>query len=119
MSPVIAPFITMGAVILLWRRAATKVTVSHRPCGTLPIDRVPRGARPRSRTMLVLTAVSSINTSRAGSNRPCARIRHLMPKGNELKFQAGTATKAEQEQRNESGNHGDHHGTTVALKSLA
>src|SRR5438874_12773413 len=74
MSPVIAPFITMGAVILLWRRAATKVMVSHRPCGTLPIDRMPRGARPRSRTMLVLTAVSSINTSRAGSNKPCARI---------------------------------------------
>jgi hypothetical protein len=44
--------------------------VSHRPCGTLPIERMPRGARPRSRTMLVLTAVSSINTSRAGSNRP-------------------------------------------------
>jgi hypothetical protein len=44
----------------------------------------------------------------------------LMPKGDELKFQAGTATKAEREQRNESGNHGDHahHGTAVAQKSL-
>ena len=45
---------------------------------------------------------------------------HLMPKGDEFKFQAGTATKAEREQRNESGNHGDHahHGTAVAQKSL-
>ena len=44
----------------------------------------------------------------------------LMPKGDEFKFQAGTATKAEREQRNESGNHGDHahHGTAVAQKSL-
>src|ERR1700722_19974051 len=33
-----------------------------------------RGARPLSRTMLVLTAVSSRNTSRAGSSKPCSRI---------------------------------------------
>ena len=45
----------------------------------------------------------------------------LMPKSHEFKFQAGAATKAEREQRNESGNHRGHahHGTAVAQKSLA
>jgi hypothetical protein len=38
------------------------------------INRCPRGQRPRSRTMLVEVAVSSRNTSRAGSNMPCSRI---------------------------------------------
>ena len=37
-------------------------------------QRTPRGARPLSLTMFVLTAVSSINTSRAGSSIPCSRI---------------------------------------------
>src|SRR6266536_3232350 len=69
-----APSSTIGAVILLWRKAATKVIVSHAPSGTVPITRTPRAARPLSRTMLVLTAVSSINTSRAGSSMPCSRI---------------------------------------------
>src|SRR6266481_7385113 len=69
-----APLITMGATILLWRRAATKVIVFHSPSGTWPTNRSPRGARPLSRTILVLTAVSSINTSRAGSSMPCSRI---------------------------------------------
>ena len=48
--------------------------VSQVPSGTVPITRMPHGARPRSRTRLVLTAVSSINTSRAGSSTPCSRI---------------------------------------------
>src|SRR5215216_5725770 len=69
-----APSTTIGAVILLWRKAATKVIVFQVPSGTLPITRSPRGALPLSRTRLVLTAVSSINTSRAGSNMPCSRI---------------------------------------------
>src|SRR3954466_7117824 len=56
------------------RKAATKVMVCHAPSGTLPITRSPRGARPLSRTRFVLTAVSSMNTSRAGSNMPCSRI---------------------------------------------
>ena len=49
--------------------------------GILPLQhpvglpgRTPRGARPLSLTMFVLTAVSSINTSRAGSSIPCSRI---------------------------------------------
>ena len=43
-----------------------------------------------------------------------------MPKGDELKFQVGAATKAEGEQRNEGRNHRDHarHGMAVAQKSL-
>src|ERR1700682_1245153 len=73
-SPVMAPSTTIGAVILLWRKAATKVIVSHAPSGTVPITLTPRGARPLSRTMFVLTAISSINTSRAGSSMPCSRI---------------------------------------------
>src|SRR5215470_3377753 len=68
------PSTTIGAVILLCRKAATKVTVFHSPNGTRPISLTPRGARPLSRTKLVLTAVSLINTSRAGSNMPCSRI---------------------------------------------
>src|SRR6516162_2819485 len=69
-----APSTTIGAIILLWRRAATKVIVSHFPSGTMPITRTPDAARPLSRAILVLTAVSSINTSRAGSRKPCSRI---------------------------------------------
>src|SRR5438132_10126941 len=65
---------TIGALILLCRKAATKVIVCHSPSGTWPINLTPRGARPPSRTMLVLTAVSSIKISRAGSSMPCSRI---------------------------------------------
>src|SRR5580704_8822298 len=68
------PSMIICALILLWRKPATKVIVFHAPSGTRPITRSPRGARPLSRAMLVLTAVSSINTSRAGSNMPCSRI---------------------------------------------
>src|SRR5271155_470235 len=72
-----APSTTIGAVILLCRKAATKVIVSHLPSGTRSINLTPRGARPLSRTILVLTAVSSINTSRAGSSMPCSRIQRF------------------------------------------
>jgi hypothetical protein len=51
-----APSVTIGAVILLWRKAATKVIVSHDPSGTAPITLTPLGARPLSRTRFVLTA---------------------------------------------------------------
>src|ERR1700747_1605180 len=74
MSPVIAPSITIGAVILLWRKAATKVIVSPCPSGTAPTPLPTLGAPPLSRTRFVLTAVSSIKTSRAGSRKPCSRI---------------------------------------------
>ena len=51
-----------------------KVIVFQAPSGTRPITLTPRGARPLRRTMLVVTAVSSRNTSLAGSSRPCSRI---------------------------------------------
>ena len=40
------------------------------------LERIPItfGQRPRSCTMLVVVQVSSIKTSRAGSNMPCSRI---------------------------------------------
>src|SRR6185437_15428521 len=56
------------------RSAATKVIVFQCPCGTWPTSRSPRAQRPYSRSILVLAEVSSINTSRAGSNKPCSRI---------------------------------------------
>ena len=37
-----------------WRSAATKVVVFQRPCGTLAVSLIPRGAQPRSGAMLVL-----------------------------------------------------------------
>src|ERR1700686_1013159 len=49
------------------------VSVSQCPIGTSPTKRSPRGFQPLGRTMLVLTAVSSINTRRAGSSKPCSR----------------------------------------------
>src|SRR5436309_5637857 len=69
-----APSKAIGAVILSCRIAAMKVIVFQLPNGTRPITLIPRGARPLSRTMLVVTAVSSRNTSLAGSSRPCSRI---------------------------------------------
>jgi hypothetical protein len=69
-----APSKAIGAVILLCRKAPMKVIVFQVPSGTRPITLIPRGARPLSRTMLVVTAVSSRNTSLAGSSRPCSRI---------------------------------------------
>src|SRR3984893_13098425 len=69
-----APSTTIGAVILLWRKAATTVIVFHDPSGTVPITLSPLGARPLTRAKFVLTAVSSINTNRVGSSIPCSRI---------------------------------------------
>ena len=46
----------------------------HAPSGTVPITLSPLGARPLTRAKFVLTAVSSINTNRAGSSMPCSRI---------------------------------------------
>src|SRR5215831_2982855 len=51
-------------------KAARKVNVRQRPCGSLAIKRLPRGARPWRRVILVLAQVSSMNTSRLGSSRP-------------------------------------------------
>ena len=66
MGPFIAPSIRKRMTIPSWRKPATNVIVFQCPCGTDAISRSPRGQRPLSRTMFVLVAVSSINTSRAG-----------------------------------------------------
>src|SRR6266404_9707978 len=62
---------THGAVSAVERRPATKVVVFQWPCGTLPTSRSPRGARPRSRAILVEVPVSSMKTSRSGSSLAC------------------------------------------------
>ena len=41
-SPLIGCSNTIGAVMRSWRRAAMKVSVCHRPCGTLATSRSPR-----------------------------------------------------------------------------
>src|ERR1700719_1817536 len=73
-GPFIGPSRTNGATIRSWRRPATKVMVFQCPYGAYPTSRMPRAQRPRNRTILVLVAVSSIKTSRAGSSKPCSRI---------------------------------------------
>jgi hypothetical protein len=68
------PSITKGAITLSWRRPATKVIVFQRPSGTRPINRSPRGQRPRSLTMMVVVAVSQRKTSAVEPRRRCRRI---------------------------------------------
>src|SRR3974377_2099891 len=80
-GPFIAPSSTNGATIPSCRKPATKVIVFQCPCGTAATSRWPRGQRPLSRTMFVLVAVSSINTSRAGSSKPCSRIQRRRGRG--------------------------------------
>ena len=86
MGPFIAPSIRKGATIPSWRKPATKVIVFQCPCGTDAINRSPRGQRPLSRTMFVLVAVSSINTSRAGSSMPCSRTQRRRARATSARF---------------------------------
>src|ERR1700730_4030614 len=86
MGPFIAPSITNGATIPSWRKPATKVIVFQCPCGTDATNRSPRRQRPLSRTMFVLVAVSSINTSRAGSSMPCSRIQRRRARATSARF---------------------------------
>src|SRR5947207_11461475 len=59
-----------GASIRSWRRAARKVIVFQRPCGTLAGSLRPRGAHPRNGAMSARVQVSSMKTSRSASTRP-------------------------------------------------
>src|SRR5580700_1819357 len=74
-----------GASMRSLRKAARKVAVFQRPCGTLSTSRWPFGAQPRRRVMLVFVHVSSMNTNRLGSigpDRPAnARDGGLCPGG--------------------------------------
>ena len=85
-GPFIAPSSTNGATIPSCRKPATKVIVFQCPCGTDATSRWPRGQRPLSRTMFVLVAVSSINTSRAGSSKPCSRIQRRRARATSARF---------------------------------
>src|ERR1700685_2010214 len=58
-----------GAVMRSWRKAARKVMVCLRPCGTLALSQWQRGDQPRSGAILALVQVSSMDTRRAGSIR--------------------------------------------------
>src|SRR3984893_10756725 len=69
-----APLISIGATTPVCRSPAINVTVSQCPIGASLTKRSPRGFQPLSRSMLVVTAVSSINTRWAGSRKPCSRI---------------------------------------------
>lgn len=63
------------------RRSADEGGGLQWPCGTLIRSRLPRGARPWRRAILVEASVSSMNTSRLGSrsswlsNQACLRLR--------------------------------------------
>src|ERR1700686_1436812 len=48
------------------------VKVFQWPCGTLAMSRLPRGERPEWRTILVVTDVSSIKTSRFARKDDCS-----------------------------------------------
>src|SRR5665213_543508 len=57
------PSVTIGAVNRRRRKAPTKVVVFQCPCGAEAIQRLPLGARPQRRVMLVEVQVSSMKTS--------------------------------------------------------
>src|ERR1700680_414978 len=63
---------TKGAVTPSLRSAATRVNVFQWPCGTFATRRSPRGLRPYRRTILVVTAVSSMKTRRDGASDGCS-----------------------------------------------
>src|SRR5260370_32459925 len=70
-----APVIRIGGTMPVSRERAINVTVSQCPIATSPTKRSPRGFQPLRRTMLVVTAVWSINPRRGGSSNPCSRIK--------------------------------------------
>src|SRR5437764_15453422 len=63
-------------------------SVSHCPIGTWATRRSPRGFQPLRRTILVVTAVSSINTRRAGSRNPCSRIQRRRARATSARFRS-------------------------------
>src|SRR2546421_4056913 len=83
-----APLISIGATMPVERKPAINVTVSQCPIGTSPIRRSPRGHQPLSRTMLVVTAVSSINTRCAGSSSPCSRTQRRRAQATSARFRS-------------------------------
>src|SRR5436853_5385997 len=83
-----APLISIGATMPVWRRPAINVTVSQLPIGASLTKRSPHGFQPLSLIMLVVTAVSSINTRRAGSRNPCSRIQRRRARATSARFRS-------------------------------
>src|ERR1700730_8373477 len=83
-----APLISIGATTPVCRRPAINVTVSQWPIGASLTKRTPRGFQPLSRSMLVVTAVSSINTRWAGSRKPCSRIQRRRARATSARFRS-------------------------------
>src|SRR3982074_962090 len=83
-----APLISIGATTPVCRSPAINVTVSQCPIGASLTKRSPRGFQPLSRSMLVVTAVSSINTRWAGSRKPCSRIQRRRARATSARFRS-------------------------------
>ena len=87
-SPFMAPLISIGATTPVCRSPAINVTVSQCPIGASLTKRSPRGFQPLSRSMLVVTAVSSINTRWAGSRKPCSQIQRRRARATSARFRS-------------------------------
>src|SRR6202140_108252 len=81
-------FDSIGATTPVCRSPAINVTVSQCPIGASLTKRSPRGFQPLSRSMLVVTAVSSINTRWAGSRKPCSRIQRRRARATSARFRS-------------------------------
>ena len=73
-------------------QVSDKRHVSQCPIWASLTKRSPRGFQPLRRTMLVVTAVSSINTRRAGSGKPCSRIQRRRARATSVRLRS-TARK--------------------------
>src|SRR3974390_1992773 len=82
------PLMTIGATMPVWRRPAMNVNVFQCPMGGSAPTRAPQGPPPLSRTMLVVSAVSSIKTSRAVSSQPCSRIQRRRARATSARFRS-------------------------------
>src|SRR5215469_16678293 len=69
-------------------RPAINVTVSQCPMGASANRRSPRGLQPLRRTILVVTAVSSINTRLVVSSQPCSRIQRRRARATSARFRS-------------------------------
>src|SRR4029453_556402 len=83
-----APLISMGATMPVSRRPAMNVTVSQWLMGASANSRSPRGFQPFRRTILVVTAVSSMKTRRVVSSQPCSRIQRRRARATSARFRS-------------------------------
>src|ERR1700758_2969714 len=64
------------------------VTVFQCPMGASATRRSPQGLQPFRRTILVVTAVSSINIRRVVSSQPCSRIQRRRARATSARFRS-------------------------------